>query len=159
MDWRTLSVAREGALLRVWLDRPERRNALNGEALREIAELFGSLATDFATRVVVLGGRGPSFCAGADRKEPPGADRLASSSDATDRERRWVAQIGLRAARAVEDCEAVTIARLHGHVIGGGVVLATACDFRVAAEDTTLHVPEVDLGIPLTWGATPRLIA
>ena len=159
MDWRTLSVTREGSLLRVWLERPERRNALNGEALGEIAELFGSLATDFATRVVVLGGRGPSFCAGADRKDPPGADRLASSSDATDRERRWTAQIGLRAARAVEDCEAVTIARLHGHVIGGGVVLAAACDFRVAAEGTTLHVPEVDLGIPLTWGATPRLIA
>jgi enoyl-CoA hydratase/carnithine racemase len=159
MDWRTLSVTREGSLLRVWLDRPERRNALNGEALREIAELFASLATDFATRVVVLGGRGPSFCAGADRKDPPNAARLASSSDAGDRERRWLAQAGLRAARAIEECEAVTIARLHGHVIGGGLVLAAACDFRVAAEGTTLRVPEVDLGIPLTWGATPRLIA
>lgn len=159
MDWKTLSVTPDGPVLRVWLNRPDRRNALNGDALREIAELFTGLATDFATRVVVLGGGGPSFCAGADRKDPPGAARLASSSDATDRERRWVAQIGLRAARAIEDCEAVTIGRLHGHVIGGGLVLAAACDFRVAAEGTIFSVPEVDLGIPLTWGATPRLIA
>jgi enoyl-CoA hydratase/carnithine racemase len=158
MSWQTLSVTPDGPIRRVWLDRPERRNALNGQALEEIATLFGSFATDFGARVVVLGGRGTSFCAGADRKDPPGSTRLAASSDASERERRWVAQLGLRAARAIEDAEVVTIARLHGHVIGGGVVLAAACDFRVAAEGTIFHVPEVDLGIPLTWGATPRLI-
>jgi enoyl-CoA hydratase/carnithine racemase len=158
MNWHTLSVTYEGPVLRVWLDRPAKRNALDGAALEELATLFGGLATDFVTRVVVLGGRGPSFCAGADRTSPPGAERLAASSDASERERRWVAQIGLRAARAIEDAEVVTIARLHGHVVGGGVVLAAACDFRVAAEGTQFHVPEVDLGIPLTWGGTPRLI-
>ncbi len=158
MNWKTLSVTYEGPILRVWLDRPDKRNALNGTALEEIATLFTSLATDFTTRVVVLGGRGPSFCAGADRGDPPGAMRLAASSDATERERRWTAQIGHRAARAVENAEVVTIARVHGHVVGGGVVLAAACDFRVAAEGTLFHVPEVDLGIPLTWGGTPRLI-
>jgi enoyl-CoA hydratase/carnithine racemase len=158
MNWKTLSVTYEGPVLRVWLDRPAKRNALNGAALEEIATLFTSLATDFATRVVVLGGRGPSFCAGADRSDPPGHERLAASSDASERERRWVAQLGRRAARAIEEAEVVTIARLHGHVVGGGVVLATACDFRVAAAGTLFHVPEVDLGIPLTWGGTPRLI-
>lgn len=158
MSWKTLSVTSDGPVLRVWLDRPAKRNALNGTALEEIAALFAGLATDFGTRVVVLGGRGPSFCAGADRGDPPGHDRLAASSDASERERRWTAQIGRRAARAIEDAEVVTIARLHGHVIGGGVVLAAACDFRVAAADTQFAVPEVDLGLPLTWGGTPRLI-
>lgn len=158
MNWKTLSVTYDGPILRVWLDRPDKRNALNGTALDEIAALFEGLATDFVTRVVVLGGRGPSFCAGADRSDPPGHGRLAASSDASERERRWVAQIGRRAARAIEQAEVPTIARLHGHVIGGGVVLAAACDFRVAAEGTLVHVPEVDLGIPLTWGGTPRLI-
>ena len=158
MSWQTLSVTRDGAILRVWLERPERRNALNGQALEEIAALFGSLSTDFAIRVVVLGGRGASFCAGADRKDPPGHARLAASSDASERERRWVAQLGQRAARAIEDAEIPIVARLHGHVIGGGVVLAAACDFRVAAAGTVLQGPEVDLGLPLTWGGTPRLI-
>lgn len=158
MNWQTLSVTYDGPILRVWLDRPAKRNALNGTALEEIAALFDGLATDFVTRVVILGGRGPSFCAGADRGDPPGHARLAASSDASERERRWVAQIGMRAARAIEDAEVVTVARLHGHVVGGGVVLAAACDFRVAAEGTRFHVPEVDLGLPLTWGGTPRLI-
>jgi len=158
MNWKTLSVTYEGPILRVWLDRPAKRNALNGAALEEIAALFTALATDFVPRVVILGGRGASFCAGADRTDPPGHERLAASSDASERERRWVAQIGLRAARAIEGAEIVTIARLHGHAVGGGVVLAAACDFRVAAEGTIFHVPEVDLGIPLTWGGTPRLI-
>lgn len=107
---------------------------------------------------MVLGGRGASSCAGADRKDSPGSAHLAASSDATERERRYVAQIGLRACRAIEEVEAVTIARIHGHAIGGGLALALACDFRIATESTVFHVPEVDLGIPLSWGATPRLI-
>jgi enoyl-CoA hydratase/carnithine racemase len=84
---------------------------------------------------------------------------MAASSGAGERERRWAAQIGWRACRAIEECEAVTLARVHGHAVGGGVALALACDFRIAALGTVFHVPEVDLGLPLTWGATPRLIA
>jgi len=155
--FRTLEVERDGPIARVWLNRPERRNALDTEALEEIAALFAGFARDFGTRVAVLGGRGASFCAGADRKSPPGRERLAAGSGATDRERRHAAQLGLRAARAVEDAEVVTIARVHGHAIGGGAALALACDFRIAADDAVFQIPEVDLGIPLAWGATARL--
>jgi enoyl-CoA hydratase/carnithine racemase len=158
MSWQTLETERDGAILRVWLARPARRNALDTTALEEIAALFTALQRDFATRVVVLGGRGPSFCAGADRRDPPGRARMAADSGASERERRHAAQIGLRACRAVEECEAVTIARVHGHAVGGGAALALACDFRIAAEDAVFHVPEVDLGIPLSWGAVARLV-
>ena len=158
MSGTRLEVERDGAILRVWLNRPERRNALDTAALEEIAALYTSLQRDFATRVVVLGGRGLSFCAGADRREPPGREVLRADSGATDRARRHASQVGLRACRAIEDAEVVTIARIHGHAVGGGVALALACDFRIAADDTIFHVPEVDLGIPLTWGATARLI-
>jgi len=158
MSFESLELEREGPLLRVWLARPERRNALDTRTLEELARLFEGLARDFATRVVVLGGRGEAFCAGADRREPPNAAILASASGASDRERRHAAQIGWRACRALESCEVPTVARLHGYAIGGGVALAAACDFRIAAEGTWLQVPEVELGIPLTWGATPRLL-
>jgi len=158
MSWRSLSVERDGPVLRVWLNRPASRNALDTAALEEVAALFSGISTDFETRVVVLGGRGEAFCAGADRKNPPAAARLAASSGATERERRHASQIGLRAARAIEEADVPTIARLHGYAIGGGVVLAAACDFRIAAEGTWLQVPEVDLGIPLTWGGTSRLV-
>ncbi len=157
MKFETLETERHGAILRVRLNRPERRNALNGQALEEIADLFSSLQRDFETRVAILAGNGASFCAGADRKDPPGGTRMTAASGATDREQRWVAQLGLRACRALEDAEVVTLARIHGHAIGGGFALALACDFRIAALDSVFQVPEVDLGIPLTWGATPRL--
>jgi enoyl-CoA hydratase/carnithine racemase len=158
MGFRTLEVERDGAVLRVDLNRPERLNALDTTALEEIAELFTGLQSDFDTRVVVLGGRGRSFCSGADRKDPPGAERRAPSSGATERERRFVAQLGWRACAAIEAAEAITLARVQGHAIGGGFALALACDFRIAARDAVFHVPEVDLGLPFTWGATPRLI-
>ncbi|MEB2346384.1 MAG: enoyl-CoA hydratase/isomerase family protein [Deltaproteobacteria bacterium] len=156
--WQTLETERDGAILRVWLARPARRNALDTTALEEIAALFAGLQRDYATRVVVLGGRGVSFCAGADRRSPPGRERMAVASGAGGRERRQAAQIGLRACRAIEECEVVTIARIHGHAVGGGLALALACDFRIAAEDTVFSIPEVDLGIPLGWGASARLV-
>lgn len=155
-DFQTLEIEREGPILRVWLARPERLNAINPLMLREVGDLFSALENDYQTRVVVLGGRGRSFCAGADRKPPVAGQELAPAK--TDREKRWVAQLGRRACLAIEDCEVITIARVHGHAVGGGCCFALSCDFRVAAEDALFRVPEVELGVPLTWGATPRLI-
>ena len=65
-----------------------------------------------------------------------------------------MAQLGWRACGAIEAVEAITLARVQGHAIGGGFALALACDFRIAARDAVFHVPEVDLGLPFTWGAT-----
>ncbi len=152
----TLEVERDGPILRVWLNRPERLNAIDNRMLRELGDLFRSFETDWKTRVVVLGGRGRSFCAGADRK---GSVDPKAPTSASDRERRWMSQLGRRACRAIEECEAVTVARVHGHAVGGGTCFALACDFRVAARDAVFRVPEVDLGVPLTWGATPRLLS
>jgi enoyl-CoA hydratase/carnithine racemase len=157
MTYETLAVEREGGVARVWLARPERLNALNARALEDIAAVFTELRTAFDVQAIVLGGRGPSFSAGADRKDPPA--RFARGSGAGPRERRHAALLGRRAVEAIERSEAVTIARLHGHVIGGAVLLALACDLRVAAEDASFQIPEVDIGIPLTWGGVPRLVA
>ena len=61
-------------------------------------------------------------------------------------------------ADAIEAMRAVVIAQIHGHCVGGGLVLAAACDLRVAAEGTRFAIPEVDLGIPLAWGGIQRLV-
>ncbi|MFT5444100.1 MAG: enoyl-CoA hydratase/carnithine racemase [Myxococcota bacterium] len=156
MSYRSLEIEREGPVLRVWLNRPARLNAISPMMLKEIGDLFLSLEQDFETKVVVLGGRGRSFCAGADRK-PPEAEQQVKSPE-TDRERRWMDQLGRRACQAIENCDVLTVARIHGHAVGGGCCFSMACDFRVAAEDALMRVPEVDLGIPLTWGATSRLL-
>jgi enoyl-CoA hydratase/carnithine racemase len=155
VSYETLEIERCPPRATVWLARPERRNALNTTALRELAEAFEALQSDFEVRVVVLAGRGASFCAGADRRDPPGGPREGAGP----RERRHAMQLGLRAVEAIERLEAVTLARVHGHAMGGGLVLPLACDLRIAAAGTWFQIPEVDLGVPLGWGAVPRLVA
>ncbi len=152
-SYETLELQRRGPVLSVWLNRPERLNAITETMLREIGDLYRSLETDFETRVVVLGGRGRAFSAGMDLRAGPSPDSPAKGP----RERRWQSGLGRRACRAIEDAEVVTVARLHGHVVGGGSCFATSCDFRIAAEGTLFRLPEVELGIPLSWAAVPRL--
>jgi enoyl-CoA hydratase/carnithine racemase len=153
-----IEVERDGGVVRLWFDRPEKHNPLGTATLERIVELYTSFATDFGVRVVVLGGRGPSFSAGADLTAPPGSEHLGREGGIGARERRWWAQLGRRAVSAVADAEVVTVARLHGNVLGGGLCLALACDFRIATADARLGLPEVDLGLPLTWGGTARLV-
>jgi enoyl-CoA hydratase/carnithine racemase len=154
-----LEIERDGPIAYVWLNRPKKRNALNRDALEGIAEVFSGFARDFALRAVVLAGRGVSFCGGVDLANVPAADRLSLGSDATDRERRWLSQLGSRAVRAVQDCEIPTVARVQGHAVGGGALLAVACDFRIMSSEAEFAIPELDLGLPLTWSGTPRLIS
>lgn len=159
MNEPNLETERAGPITRIWLNRPEKLNALDTSTLEAIVRIFEGFREDFETRVIVIAGRGRSFCAGADRSDPPGSARMAADSGASDRERRHAAQLGLRACRAIEDSEQLTIAQIHGHAIGGGLALALSCDFRLAESATFFQYPEVELGLPLTWGAVPRLIA
>ena len=129
--YRSLDLEQQGPILRVWLNRPKRLNAISPTVLREIGDVFLALETDFDTKVVVLGGRGRAFCAGADRKPPLQGDDVPAPR--SDRERRWLDQLGRRACRAIEDCDAVTIARVQGHAVGGGCCFAMACDFLASA--------------------------
>jgi enoyl-CoA hydratase/carnithine racemase len=156
--WKTLAVERQGQLARIWLNRPESRNALNQKILEEIADVFEQLQAEFEVKVVILGGRGKSFCAGADLKEPPGLARITKSKGVPVRERHWLSNLGNRALQAIEQLDAITIARIHGHAIGGGILLALACDLRIAADDTVFFFPEASLGNPLDWKGVPRLV-
>ena len=71
---------------------------------------------------------------------------------------REAADAGRSMADALEAMRAVTIARLQGWCVGGGLVVAAACDLRVAADSARFSIPEIDLGIPLAWGGIPRLV-
>ena len=145
-------------MLFVELHRPEKLNALDGTTLEALASIFGQANTAFGVRAIVLSGSGRAFSAGADRQAAPGGDRMSIASGAGERERRYASQIGLRACAAIANCEVPTVAAVQGWCVGGGFALAVSCDFRIAATDAQFSIPEVDLGIPLAWGATPRLI-
>ena len=150
MDLTTVTVELDGPVGRLWLDRPDKLNPLSTTTLEELATAARWFDDQPEIRVVVVGGRGRAFSAGADVTSFGEPDPARSPREAAD--------AGWRMADAIERMEAVTVARIHGHCVGGGVVLAAACDLRVAAAGTRFSIPEVDLGIPLAWGGIPRLV-
>lgn len=148
----TLDSERRGEVLHIWFDRPSKLNAVDTVMLREVGDVFGRLEREHEARAVVLGGRGRSFSVGADRSPDPDPEYPTTA-----RGKRWFAHLGRRACRAIEDCEIPTVARVQGHAIGGGMCFAMSCDFRITTPETLWYLPEVELGVPLTWAAIPRL--
>src|ERR687896_2067372 len=138
-------------LATVFLERPEKANALNCAALQRLAAEFERLSSLEELRVVVLAGRGKTFCGGADVEE---LRKLDSSSAGP-----FVEKIH-RVCKAIRALPVPVIAQLHGAVIGAGLEIAAACDLRIAAEGTKFAMPEVRLAIPSVVEAAllPRLM-
>ena len=136
-----VKVVREGPVARLWLDRPDQHNALSPELGAQMAELLHGLAHEDAVRVVVLGGRGPSFCAGADIAVMKASTRMTFEENLAEAERL----AGMFAA--LSDFPKPIVGRIHGNVYGGGVGLVCACDIAVAADDSRFGLTEVRLGI------------
>lgn len=149
MNFSEIEVTVDGARAGITLNRPDKLNPLSTTTLNELVEAARRLDHMPAVKVVVISGRGRAFSAGAD---------LASFAAQGGPPPREAADAGRRMADAIEAMRAVTIARLHGHCVGGALVLAAACDLRIAADDVRFSIPEVDLGIPLAWGGIPRLV-
>jgi enoyl-CoA hydratase/carnithine racemase len=154
MNFSTIEVTFNDARGAITLNRPEKLNPLSTETLYELAEAARFFDAQHQVKVVVISGRGRAFCAGADLAAFSSGDGSAPTAVAV----RDAADAGRLMADAIEAMRAVTVAKLHGHCVGGGLVLAAACDLRVAADDTRFSIPEVDLGIPLAWGGIPRLV-
>jgi enoyl-CoA hydratase/carnithine racemase len=151
----SLILEREGRLAIVRLNRPERRNALSVAFMREITALAGELRDDAGTDAIILTGAPGWFSAGADLKDE---ERWGPSS-ASFAEQREMGRAGYRMASAWEQLPQITIAAIEGYAIGGGLALALACDWRMLARDAFVSLPEIALGLPLTWGTVPRLLA
>jgi methylglutaconyl-CoA hydratase len=125
---------------RIVLDRPERRNALNGALVDELKEALALAAADDRIRVIAVAGAGPDFCAGADLDEVQAAideGVMASLADAES-----LGELFLLLRRL----EKPVVALVHGRALAGGCGLATACDLVLAAETATFGYPEVKLG-------------
>jgi len=146
-----IDLEREGAVARIFLNRPQKVNALTSPLLLQLLNSMEEIKSDPRLRVVVLGGRGKAFCGGADVEELSALD--ASSAGA------FVEKIHL-ACKAIRSLPVPVVARLHGAVIGAGLELAAACDLRIAAEGTRFSMPEARLGIPSVVEAAllPRLM-
>ena len=146
-DYQFLQLECQAGNATVWLNRPERHNAFHEGLLTELPHCLTELAQDPAVRVIVLAGRGRSFCAGADltwMQQQARADYDANLEDA--RRLAWM-------LRTLAQSPKPTIARVHGVALGGGMGLVAACDIAIATRDASFGTTEVRLGL------TPSTIA
>ncbi len=151
----TLQVERDRklkGLVTITLNRPEKLNAIDYQMHSEIEQVCGDLSADTEARVVILTGAGRAFSAGNDLR-PKKLPKTKSDLD-----RRHRVSAGNRSSAAIASLPQVTIVAVNGLAVGGGVVWASCCDLRLAAESAWFSIPEVDLGLPLTWNALPRLM-
>jgi len=135
---RGLDVRREGAVLRVTLARPERRNAFDADLIAALADAFADVGE---ARCVVLAGEGASFCAGADVAWQRASIDLTYEENVADSARL------LRMLEAVDSCPAPVVGRIQGHALGGGCGLVACCDVAVASPDAVFGFSEVRLGL------------
>jgi enoyl-CoA hydratase len=146
MSAEPVRVQRDGPVTTVILDRPQRRNAVDGPTAAALADAFGAFDADPAASVAVLWGAGGTFCAGADLHAVggPGGNRVAADGDGP------MGPTRMRLSKPV-------IAAIAGHAVAGGLELALWCDLRVAERDAVLGVFCRRFGVPLIDGGTVRL--
>lgn len=145
----------QGRIAIVRFDRGDNVNAFSQQAMRELRDVTRDFEDDLETSVVILTGSARAFSAGFDLKDPEGRARDAIPLG----ERVHRQRLGPKMARAWHDMEQVTIAAIEGHCIGGGAALVVALDFRFCGKSAHFRIPEVELGMNMSWGSIPRMIA
>jgi enoyl-CoA hydratase len=157
MGYEHLTVERRGRVGWLWLDRPEKRNALAADMWSDLPAAVGELAGDPEVRVVVVAGRGPAFTVGIDLEmlmtiRPEGRSE-AETKQALYREIKRLQD----SMSALAECPKPVIAAVHGYCLGAGIDLITACDIRLGAADAVFSVRETRLALVADVGTLQRL--
>tara|TARA_B100000963_G_scaffold281039_1_gene249492 strand:- start:4105 stop:4821 length:717 start_codon:yes stop_codon:yes gene_type:complete len=144
-----LKLEKRNKISYVSFTRSKSLNALNSQTLRELIDLNNKLDKDITTKVIVYRSEGKNFSAGADIKEQQ--KKLSKLQI-------WKSNLGKEAIESILKINQITIASLRGYCLGGAACIASACDFRVASENTLVAYPEIDLGMNLNWFGLPLLL-
>lgn len=153
---KAIRVEQDGPVLHVRLNPWGQDDVLGVAVLDELLHLLDDLHERPDIRILTLSSLGTDFCLGADRHEY----QAALTVDPTGAALRRIADKAHRLCQALEATHAVTIARLHGRVVGAGLALASFCDLRAGADTCRFRMPEVGIGLPPAWGgAMGRLVS
>jgi enoyl-CoA hydratase/carnithine racemase len=145
----TVDYALADGIARLHLNRPERLNAVTPRLVEDLIAALGRASAEDAT-VVVLAGRGRSFCSGYDLKEPAPVETPLQTRARVERLQE--------VTRAVRTFPGPVVAAVHGYALGAGCEFALACDVVVAAEDAAFGFPEVGVGLSVTGGISRLLV-
>jgi len=141
----TLQLSLDGPVARIWLDRPELRNAFDEVVISELRDAFAEANAASQVRVIILGANGPAFCAGAN------LNWMRRAADFTHEENLEDANGLATMLRAIHESPKPVIARVQGDVYAGGMGLVAACDVAVSADSAWYCLSEVRIGlIPAT---------
>ena len=159
MEYQHLEVTVDQGVATLWLNRPEKRNALSEDMWGDIPRAMSKLDNDDEVRVIVLAGRGPAFCVGIDIEmlaslQPPSGSHARRSREI--HEKILTLQ---QTASCLADSPKPVIAAVHGYCLGAGVDLITACDIRLASVDAVFSVRETRMGLVADVGSLQRLPA
>jgi enoyl-CoA hydratase/carnithine racemase len=146
-----IEVRRDGAVATVTINRPERRNAVTNEMMRDLIGVARAFAEDEQTRAVVLRAEGADFSVGADLAAAPSAPRGPTSLVM----RRRGVELGATLMRSLQEIHQPTICAVKGVATGAGACIASACDFRIGDATARVGYGEVKLGMNLMWNAVP----
>lgn len=157
MSYKHLSVERAGHIATVWLNRPEKLNALSADMWEDIPRAVGDLDEDDAIRVIVVAGKGDAFTVGIDVEMlsglAPSGPSPASTSRALYQKIKELQETFSVFARSPKP----TISAIHGYCLGAGMDLITACDLRLCSTDATFSIRETRMGLVADVGTLQRL--
>jgi len=156
-----LTLERDEHVATLWLDSPERRNAMGPALWSDLPQMMEEVSEDDDVRAVVIAAKGPAFTVGLDLKTMGSAVAGDGGGGTSEAARRKAALRGIKrlqaSVTAVADCPKPVIAAVHGYCIGGGIDLICACDIRLASADAVFSVLETKIAIVADLGTLQRL--
>ena len=155
-----ITIEKTGAVGTIWLDRPDKYNALSEPFWLAIPEALKSLEADTDIRSIIVAGRGKHFCVGIDlvqsgmgtHQRPAGESEAVANLKQLQGTSKFQASIS-----SLAECPLPVIAVVHGHCLGAGIDMITACDIRIAAADSNFSVRETRIGLVADVGTLQRL--
>jgi len=141
MEYVTIEIHRDKDTVKVSLNRPEVHNAFNEQLIKELTSCFEELSKDKKSRIIILTGKGKSFCAGADLNWMKSMVNYSKEENIED------SRLLIALYDSINNCTKPVIGRVNGHAFGGGLGLVAVCDIAIAVPDCKFAFSEVKLGI------------
>ena len=148
--YKNISISKKTDTCHISLDNPKKLNALSSSTLVEISKACDEIASNKKIKIVIFSSTSKNFSAGADLTEIEENKTL---------EDYWHENYGRKCINSILNLPQLSICLIEGYCLGGGAVIASACDFRMAEKNSLIGYPEIELGMNLSWFGLPLAIS